>query len=872
MSTDEELADTVEENARPGSAPRPLDTSALARGTTIDRYVVIDKVGQGGMGVVYAAYDHVLDRRIALKLVTSRGPREGAALLLAEARAMAQLTHPAIVPVHDIGQLRDQFFLAMAFVDGTTLRAWQTRDERSWRELIEMYRLVGEGMAFAHDEGVIHRDFKPDNVLVDADGRPHITDFGLAKIVLASEGEPRPPRPTDTITGRAAGTPGYMSPEQARGEPTDARTDQYAFCVSLFEALHRGHPSQQPPPRTDLPRHVVAALERGMAEDPAARWPSMHALLAALAPPQPSRRRRVLLGAAGGVAAVLAVGFALHRRSPPASCDLPEATASWQARRAQVQAALAGHGEAGAELVAALDTWTARWTDMAQASCRATGDGSQSQQLLDLRAHCLDHALDVTSSLIDLASRGDPDLVRHATSVASKLPSLEPCADTVGLLGQPPPPANPVRRAAIDLLERQLAQTEALVVGESFRAAQARLAALASPITASDYPPLLFDFHDTRAAIEMATQSDPDAAAAAAWAALATDPSRSDLRAASVWISLTWIVGVMQHAPAQGIEIGQLAEAIEARVQDKHQVPLLDQTLATVLVGAGKVDEGIARFERAAAGFAAEGDLHDEVVTLDDEAMAYGTHGDTAKSLALLDRAIALAGKAPHSQLLLANLLSEISISQIEAGHFADAKAALDRALVVIGDGGEMPAQLAAIHGNLGYLAENENDLATAEREYRTDLQIARDKLGEDASDVQLAAYNLGQMEYHRHELPDALATLHEALGILQRAPVAAAQSSDYASPGDLARTLVDTRLALGQPSEALVEAEACLAVAERDGVTPKVLADVHFALATATWATGDRVRARTTMRIAASEYRAAHAASDAADGWLATH
>jgi serine/threonine protein kinase/tetratricopeptide (TPR) repeat protein len=872
MPSDEEIAATVEERARQGSASQDLDASDLPRGWTIGRYVVIDKVGQGGMGVVYAAYDHILDRRVALKLVTSRSPRDAAALLLAEARAMAQLSHPAIVPVHDIGEFRGQVFLAMAFVDGTTLRAWQARGERPWREAVDMYRVLGEGLAFAHDEGIIHRDFKPDNVLVDAEGRPHITDFGLAKIVLASEGDAQPAASPHTITGRVAGTFGYMSPEQSRGDPTDARTDQYAFCVSLFEALHGGKPGDEPPARAEVPRRVLAAIERGLADDPAERWPSMRALLGALAPPRSGRRARVLVGATASVVALLAVGATLHHGSHAASCEIHKATASWQPRRAEVVAAFAARGKSGAELVEALDSWTARWNDMAQESCHATADGSQSSQLLDLRAHCLDHALDVTTSLIDLGSRGDPDLLRHTASVADRLPSLEPCADTSGLLGLPPLPADPVQRAAIAALERQLARVQALQVGESFRAASDLLDSLAEPVKGTGYAPLAFELYNTRSSVEIAKQADPEAAAAAAWAAIGADPGRQDLQTAGVWIDLVWIVGVMQHAPTQAIEIGHIAEAIEARVQDKHQLALLDHRLATVLVAAGKFDEATARYERAIAGFAAQGDVYDQIAAIGGEAMACGQHNKPIEQLALLERAIALASKLPHSQLLLADLLSEISIAHMEAGRYADARAALERALVAIGDGSDTPALLAAIHGNLGNVADREGDLATAEREYRTELELARDKLGADVSDAQIAWYNLGQIQLQRHELADALASLHHALDILQRSPPAAAESADYAGPGELARHLVTTQVALGHAADAVADVEACLALAERDGVQPGTLADVHYSLATATWETGDRARARAIMRIAATEYHAAHAESDEADGWLAAH
>jgi eukaryotic-like serine/threonine-protein kinase len=866
MASDRELATTVEDATRPA----PVDASELPRGLTIDRYVLIDKVGRGGMGVVYSAYDHTLHRRVAVKLMTSQGR---GSQLLAEARAMAQLSHPAIVPVHDVGEFGGRVFLAMAFIDGRTLREWQTHDDRTWQQLVAMYRGLGLGLAFAHDEGIIHRDFKPDNVLVDDDGQPHITDFGLAKIVLVPDSVAATSAdPTTTLTGSIAGTPGYMSPEQSRGEPTDARTDQYAFCASMFEALHRGLPRDKPPPRTDLPGRILAAIERGLADDPGQRWPSMRELLAALAPPKTTRRRRAIVAVGAVFAISLAIWLVMQHRTAADRCDAPQANVLWQPARDPIRAAFAARPAAGEELVAALDTWTTRWTDMAQASCRATAVGSQSTKLLDLRARCLDHTLDVTRSLIDLASHADPELVRHSATIARNLPSLEPCADTEGLLGTAPLPSDPLRRGVIAELGRRLAAAEADVVVEAFHQASAELDAVARPIQAIGYTPQMFELYDTRARVEIARDSDPAAAASAAWSAIAIDPSRDDLRVAGVWIDLVWIVGVMQHAPAQAIEIGRVAEAIEVRVQDRHQISLLAHRLATVLFNAGKLDEAIEQYERAGAGYAAHGDIYDGIVNISAEAAAVGARGDKARQLALYEQAVAQAQELPHAQLLLALQLNELSIAYTEAGRYREASAALQRALVAMGDGQDNPALLAAIHGNLGNAAEKAGDLATAETEYRAGLELARTQLGADVSDVQIAWYNLATIENKRGAFADAVDALHHAQDILGRSPHAALESEAYAWPGEIARQLVVAQLGLHRPTDALASAEASLAWSEHAGVRPGTLADVHFALATAAWAAGDRARARTTMRLAAAEYREAGASTEEADAWIAAH
>ncbi|HTE50672.1 MAG TPA: serine/threonine-protein kinase [Kofleriaceae bacterium] len=233
----------------------------VAPGTAIGRYVVLDSVGAGAMGVVYAAHDRDLDRRVALKLV--RDPRRSSARqrLLREAQALAQLSHPNVVAVFDVGTYRDQVFLAMEFVHGQTLRAWLAARPRTRDEVIEVYRRAGEGLAAAHAAGIVHRDFKPDNVLVDQRGRVRVADFGLAFIDRGEadergDGEGRggdatgesstTERDDDTVgsgkgltaTGVVLGTPAYMSPEQRNAAaPVDARADQFSFCVALYEAL-----------------------------------------------------------------------------------------------------------------------------------------------------------------------------------------------------------------------------------------------------------------------------------------------------------------------------------------------------------------------------------------------------------------------------------------------------------------------------------------------------------------------------------------------------------------------------------------------------------------------------------------------------------
>ncbi len=218
----------------------------LDAGPAIGRFLVGGVLGQGGMGVVMRARDPELGRDVAIKLLQP-GQRGLAGLRLGrEAQAMAKLSHPNVVNVYDVGEHDGAMYIAMELVEGSTLRAWRQAATRTWREVLAMYVAAGRGLAAAHAAGLVHRDFKPDNVLVGADGRPRVTDFGL----VAADGRAVESGDTRgaaldanlTVQGSVLGTPAYMAPEQWRGETVDPRTDQFAFCVALWEALHGERP------------------------------------------------------------------------------------------------------------------------------------------------------------------------------------------------------------------------------------------------------------------------------------------------------------------------------------------------------------------------------------------------------------------------------------------------------------------------------------------------------------------------------------------------------------------------------------------------------------------------------------------------------
>ncbi len=335
--------DNSRDSSNSGVTPRDLDLE-LQRQTVharlfgvelpalkLGRFTLVRRIGAGGMGVVYAARDDKLGREVALKLLHPQlGGPEATTRLVREARAMARLSHPNVVQLYDVGEHGGRVFVTMEFIRGETLRVWQ-QQPRGWRTIVEMYIQAGEGLAAAHHAGLVHRDFKPENALVAADGRLRVLDFGLASMRLIEEQTPAqeeysresqhvstPSNDKLTITGMDVGTPGYTAPELRGGGQATPHADQYSFCVALYESLHGVRPDQERDTRSmrrdigfagaaphveqRIPSRIRAVVARGLASDPQERWPSMRALLDALIVNSQTRRRWVVLV---GVAAVI---------------------------------------------------------------------------------------------------------------------------------------------------------------------------------------------------------------------------------------------------------------------------------------------------------------------------------------------------------------------------------------------------------------------------------------------------------------------------------------------------------------------------------------------------------------------------------------
>ena len=522
----------------------------------IGHFQLLEPLGSGGMGTVYSAYDLHLDRKVAIKLVAKRSSSAEDShnrhqRMLREAQAMAKLSHPNVVPVYEVGLDDDAVFIAMEYVAGQTLAAWRKEHERSWREILAVFVQAGKGLAAAHEVGIVHRDFKPANVLVDPHGHVRVADFGIAqvrgmpmedesarvpRVELGEDNELLPPTPETPLTelGSLVGTPAYMSPEQFRSAAVDARSDQFSFCVALYEALFGRRPFEghgkalaeavkhgkpaPPDPKAGVPGWVGAIVMRGLATEPEERFGSMTELVAALAH-DPGRRRRRIAIVAAGVAAVAAiamfVGSRLTARGDAATCDgaAAQLAGAWDpAVRAAIATSFAAtevpYARSSSDAVATvLDGYGAAWTAMRTDACRATHvRGDQSEHLLDLRIACLDRRRGELGALTTvLAGTVDAKTVEKAVDAANALGPISVCADTAALLRPGSASEDPMSRARRDRLTAQIDHQRASRRVGRAKEAVAPVRALVAEARAAHDPRVLAEALELEGTLEMDT-------------------------------------------------------------------------------------------------------------------------------------------------------------------------------------------------------------------------------------------------------------------------------------------------------------------------------------------------------------------------------
>jgi tetratricopeptide (TPR) repeat protein len=750
----------------------------LERGQMINRFVVLGPVGRGGMGDVYAAYDPELDRKVAIKLLRARGDAEDQKLrLLREAQATAKLQHPNVVVVFDVGTFGEGVFIAMEFVEGQTIGAWLGAAPRSRREILDVYLAAGRGLAAAHAAGLVHRDFKPENVMVTNDGQVRVMDFGLARQVaeahptstsftalnapgglgtraLSAAETSDPPRRDErdvssesskylsvklTQTGAMIGTPAYMAPEQFAGASTDARTDQFSFCVALYEALSGERPfagdtflalmtsvttGVLDPSRAkvNLPAWMRRVLLRGLETSPDARFPSMTALLAALKAEPTARRRRVIAATVAlvGLAAAVIAGRRGPDKPPPLCGGGAERLAGvWgppgapSPRRTAIGRAFAATGDvfAGQAFTAVsgyLDAYVSAWLRDYRDACEATHvRGEQSSEVLDLRIGCLNDRLVELRALSDELVTANAKVVQNAVSGVSSLGPIAHCSDVRLLRTGVRPPSDKTTSKRVEELQALKAKLFASTVSARCKTTRSIEKALLAGARAAKYPPLLSEtllacgkVEDTcggsgetlvgfyQEAFTVALSSGHEQAAAESAALLASTfaERERELVAARQWHSIGQ--ALVKHMGGTPLLIVALDQAEGIIAQDEH-----DEVAS------------MAAFERARLGTAKiRGAEHPYVgLILNAEGLTLHDAGKDGRALDVLRSAEVLLWNVvgPDHPWVAKVLLSEGDVLN-SLHRYGEARAAFEMATTIWTKENAEPARLAASQIGLG--------------------------------------------------------------------------------------------------------------------------------------------------------------------------
>jgi eukaryotic-like serine/threonine-protein kinase len=703
-------------------------------GDRVERYAVFEPLGVGGMGVVYRAYDPRLDRKIAIKLLRpGLCDEKNRERMQREARMLAKLAHPNVVAVHDAGTWSDRVYIAMELVEGVTLRDWLTEKPRSWREIVDVLIQAGEGLASAHAAGLVHRDFKPQNVLIGRDGRARVSDFGLAELGTANgeldgsasaAGSNAYAGTLDgislTATGAVLGTPGYMAPEQLAGRSIDASADQFSFCVTAYEALVGERPfpastfaelrerisSGKPPepPRTArVPRRVMRCLLRGLAADPAQRHASMRLLVDSLRRAR-GRSHRVVVAAAS-LAIVIGVGGVMWARStdapsPERSCTLAAATAGtelWNGpRRAELARAFAVHGLAygrDIERVAAarFADYAAGWQSQYVEACKATRVfGTQTAAMLDLRMACLDDKRRHVEALLSQLSRIEKSKVGAVPDALAALPDTQECSNLVALSSRQPQPAQGPLAKQYDELADELA---AINVAR--------------------------DLGDYKAALARADRAQPKVDAL----------GHKSLRAKFLYIRGE----LLDHSGQADKAAPLLEEAMFAAEAARDQETKITSLVRLLIIASGRLDKPAAeRWSKLAEAAVAAGPTSDFLRSylLMGQGMYAYQIDDMKTAAAKFEQALALTRPDPDSTLMLGMLQNLASVYYMQERD-AEAKQLWDESLAYAKQHyGPQHPHLALVLGNIALFEATTGDAPHALEHYQAAIAIYEASVG----------------------------------------------------------------------------------------------------------------------------------------------
>lgn len=763
--------------AQPGERLDPADNERVGR------YVLGRRLGSGAMGTVYRARDPELEREVAVKVVRADialGERaeELHARLLREARTLAKLSHPNVVTVFDAGLWHERVFIAMELVEGMTLTRWMRQQQPSAAQVLELYVAAGRGLAAAHAAGVVHRDFKPDNVLIGADERPRVVDFGLSRAI---------PRPLEaggsgteeTRSGALVGTPAYMSPEQLAGGTADARSDQFSFAAALWEGLYgqRPFPGAEPeaiaarmsaappeaPPGARVPGALRRILTRALALSPAERFGGLGELLEALTMAQRRGRRLrrgALLGAVGGALLIaLSLGIAQLRRCP-SPAELAHGVFGPSARQAAQEALR----RSGAPYAA--ETWATVERLMAAAADQ-WASGEHSRCLGEPRdGPCLDRAQAELRALVQALAKSQE--VEGAVRAVTELRvACEP-----GTRGVPALPADPGKRAEVESIQAELATLYSELRLGRAAAVAGKGSALLRAAEASGHRPTEAEAAYYLGEVEARLDRLAEAKETLRHAVRAAEAGHHDRAAANALISLVH-VGLRQSDFKEGEEHAKDAAAALERL---GPAPELEAALAT---NVGALAWAQSQLERAEQELSRALSLEERFLgaehpqlaeTLESLAGVQMDHFELESAASSHARALQIRKRAlgPEHP-LVANSLDRLGGVRWGQGRLVEARGHMEAAVALATR--VMPedrASLAEYRNNLALVCQELGDLDCATTNIERALAIDLRKLGERSHPTAIARLNHGSILRDRGQLKEARAETEAALAVLQ--------------------------------------------------------------------------------------------------------
>ncbi len=886
-----------------GTLPRESEMGALERGSALGRYIVLSKLGGGGMGVVYAAYDPELDRKVAVKLLRvsaadkakDQGMRER---LLREAQAMARLSHPNVVSVYELGTLGERVFIAMEYVSGRTLTEWLKEKERAAREVLEVFIQAGKGLAAAHAAGLVHRDFKPDNVLIGADGQVKVLDFGLARAAEVEGNEPTlppwleargltSPRTLEarlTRTGALLGTPAYMAPEQLLGKPTDARTDQFSFCVALYEALYKQRPFEgdsaetlahkiakgdvkEPPKSGHVARWIRHILLRALKANPDERYPSMEPLLLQLSKdPRASRRRALAIASAMLALAAMAMSYRLvvYRQSHLCKGGEQKLWGVWdRERKRAVEASFLASGasfapDAFAYVDRSLDKYAQTWIRVHTDACEATRRrGDQSEELLDLRMQCLLQRRAELDALVELFVAADGKLVQGSAKAAEALTPLDHCSNAEALKAPVKPPADPTTRAKVEEMKKSLAKATALLDAGKYSEGLPLATELVDQAKTIHYRSMEAEALHLLGRFQYSTGNYKSAEQSVSAAILAAEAGRHDAILAQAWTTLVSI-GIKQDKYQQAHDWANHAFAAIERVggSDRFLASLFD-ALGTLFDKQGQYEQALVYYRRGLALFEKLfGSEHNDTASLlGNTGTALAHLGKRDEALDHTRRALAIREKVlgpTHPD--IAYLINNLGISLQQQGKYEEARQLFERALAIKKKAlGASHPDVASGLNSLGVIYTRLGQYDEALAHLQQSLAIIEKALGPTHSNVGRSLVNIGFCFTLKGNHEQALGSYRRALTILE-----AALGPEHP---DLARALTGIGreyIDLHVPQKGIALLERSLSLAEKNSVDAVFLAHTRFALGRALGDSGRNVkRARQLASLARDAYAA---------------